>query len=73
MVGGDKIDLKPLLGQDTLKAGVTNPALLGLLGNLKLSADIEGQEAVIARLLGGVATTPPHQLPSRLTRWCSRA
>lgn len=53
VVGGDKIDLKPLLGQDTLKAGVTNPALLGSLGNLKLSADIEGQEAVIARLLGG--------------------
>ena len=53
VVNGDKIDLKPLLGQDTLKAGASNPALLGLLGNLKLSADIEGQEAVIAGLLGG--------------------
>lgn len=50
VVGGDKIDLKPLLGQDTLKAGMTNPALLG---NHKLSADIEGREAVIAGLLGG--------------------
>lgn len=53
VVNGDKIDLKPLLGQDTLKAGASNPELLGLLGNLKLSADIEGQEAVIAGLLGG--------------------
>ena len=53
VVGGDRIDLKPLLGQDILKAGATNPVLLGLLGNLKLSADIEGREAVIAGLLGG--------------------
>ena len=53
VVNGDKIDLKPLLGQDALSGGVDNPALLGLLGNLKLSADIEGQEAVIAGLLGG--------------------
>ena len=52
VVNGDKIDLKPLLGEDTLKAGASNPALLGLLGNLRLSADIEGQEAVIAGLLG---------------------
>ena len=53
VVNGDRIDLKPLLGQDTLKAGASSPELLGLLGNLKLSADIEGQEAVIAGLLGG--------------------
>ncbi len=52
VVNGDKIDLKALLGQDALSAGASNPALLGLLGNLKLSADIEGQEAVIAGLLG---------------------
>ena len=53
VVNGGSIDLNSLLSQQGLAAGTGNPALLGLLGNLKLSADIEGNQAAIAGLLGG--------------------
>ena len=51
IVDGGSIDLKTLLGQGNLAAGTSSPALFSLLGNLKLSADIAGNQAAIAGLL----------------------
>lgn len=52
VVNGGSIDLKGLLSRENLSAGAGSPALLGLLGNLKLTADIEGNQAAIEGLLG---------------------
>lgn len=52
VVDGGSIPLDSLLSEDTLKAGAGNPALLSLLGNLKLTADIEGNQKAISGLLG---------------------
>ncbi|WP_407569848.1 DUF945 family protein [Deinococcus altitudinis] len=52
VVDGGSIPLDTLMSEDTLKAGADSPALLGLLGNFKLTADIEGNQKAISGLLG---------------------
>ncbi|MGY2896086.1 DUF945 family protein [Deinococcus sp. UYEF24] len=52
VVDGSSIPLDSLLSEETLKAGADSPALLGLLGNFKLTADIEGNQKAISGLLG---------------------
>lgn len=52
VVNGSSIDLDSLLNTKILQAENSGAAMLGLLGNLRLTADIEGAQQAIAGLLG---------------------
>lgn len=52
VVDGASIPLDTLLSPETLKDGTGSPALMSLLGSLKLTADIEGNQTAISSLLG---------------------
>jgi len=51
VVNGGSIPLDALLNEDTLNDPESDPAVLGLLSNIKLTADITGSQKAIASLL----------------------
>jgi len=51
VVNGSSIPLDALLSESTLNNPEENPAVLGLLGNIKLTADIMGSQRAITGLL----------------------